>query len=306
MKNPHAIVQRILNLIILNTPGIPQLGLLDGRTGICLLLYEYSKKINSAQIESYAGDLLDSIIEELNIYLPSTFISGLAGIGWSIEYLKQNHYISGDTNDLLSNIDISIFQLDKKKPLLERYYQDFYGYGLYYLARTQGDNKPDEQQEMLQLLLTDINDILQNERKIENVSLYYLVSFSYVVDHLIKRHILSPNLYNNLKRIILINLDINSIDPVSRIYLSELGLIDSAQFNIEFTNILTSASLQASYDIVFNTIRNNDVDNLFISPLNTYLENESDWKQIINQTGNAFGFLYGCSGWSWLLLKQYI
>lgn len=306
MKNTHAILRRILNLIIVRTPGIPQLGLMDGKTGICILLYNYARKIKSTQIESYAGDLLDSIIEELNVYLPTTFFSGLAGIGWSIEYLKQYNYINCDTNHILSDIDITIFQLDKKKPSLERFYQDFYGYGLYYLARTEGGNKPYQEKEILQLLLSDINDIIENDSLNDNISPYYLTSFSYVVKQLIYMSMLSKDYYLKLSQFIKRNSNNSTMNPIDYKYLSNLKLIDTIANKMNFPNILSSASQYACYDLVFATIKDEGLKDIFKSSLFSTFDNENDWKKIIKQTENAFGFLYGWSGWGWILLKEKI
>ena len=50
----------------------------------------------------------------------TNFRDGLAGIGWGIEYLLQNNYYEGDSEEILEDVDNVIFKsvYEARLPLL--------------------------------------------------------------------------------------------------------------------------------------------------------------------------------------------
>ena len=59
-----------------------------------------------------AEELLDDIWTLIHTELSFRFDSGLSGIGWGIEYLLQNRFISGDGNEVCEEMDRVIMQTD--------------------------------------------------------------------------------------------------------------------------------------------------------------------------------------------------
>lgn len=98
-------LRRIANFLLLNASFIDNLGLLNGKMGIAIFFYHYSRYTQNKIFEDYAGELIDEIYEEINVNTPVNFADGLTGIGWGIEYLVKNHFTEGDTDEVLAEID---------------------------------------------------------------------------------------------------------------------------------------------------------------------------------------------------------
>jgi hypothetical protein len=109
----------------------------------------------------------------------------LAGIGWGVEYLIQNGFAEAGDDNILEELDNAIFQLDRKNPRLPGVYDDFYGYGLYYLCRAKSDVWNEE---ALQLIWNDLTALL-NETLLEEVKLYpdYIISLLCFIQEIQKR-----------------------------------------------------------------------------------------------------------------------
>lgn len=97
----------ILNAFNLNDPGLYR-----GKMGIILYFYIFSRYYNEQIYEDFASELLLDLFGEINTQIPFFFDDGLCGIGWGIEFLVQHNYISGETNEILSDADQFIMQID--------------------------------------------------------------------------------------------------------------------------------------------------------------------------------------------------
>lgn len=128
-------LRRIANVLLLNASFIDNLGLLNGKMGIAIFFYHYSRYTHNKIFDEYAGELLDEIYEEINATTPVNFENGLTGIGWGIEYLVKNKYVQADTDEALEEIDNLIYRIRLQSPLLIKDGNDMFGYGLYYIMR---------------------------------------------------------------------------------------------------------------------------------------------------------------------------
>lgn len=97
--------QRIINLLLLHSSFMNDLGLLNGKMGISIAFFHLFRETGNAVYENYAGELIDEIYEEINVSSSWNFADGLAGIGYGIEYLVRNKFIDADTDDALADID---------------------------------------------------------------------------------------------------------------------------------------------------------------------------------------------------------
>ena len=149
--------QRLINALLLHSSLIDDTGLLNGKTGISIFFYHLSRQTGNTIYADYGGNLLDQVFKATHITSPVDFLSGLAGIGWGVEYLLQNGFVEAAENDILEEVDTAVFQLDRKQPQLPRNYDDFYGYGLYYLCRAKDDIWDEE---AFQLIWDDIKKLL--------------------------------------------------------------------------------------------------------------------------------------------------
>lgn len=80
-------------------------GLFDGRMGIILFLYPYSRYSGDLFYERVAEDMLDIIWDHLPFIDSIGYGNGLAGIGYGIEYLIRNGFVGEGSDDILSELD---------------------------------------------------------------------------------------------------------------------------------------------------------------------------------------------------------
>lgn len=104
------LLKRIIWHLFLNTSGINDLGLFHGKMGIVLFLYNCARFKKLPICEEFAGEILDEICNNLHMELPINFENGLCGIGWGIEYLIQNHFLEGNSNEILAVIDQKVME----------------------------------------------------------------------------------------------------------------------------------------------------------------------------------------------------
>lgn len=131
-------LRRIANFLLLNASFIDNLGLMNGKMGIAIFFYHYARYTQTKIFEDYAGELIDEIYEEINANTPVNFSDGLTGIGWGIEYLVKKQFIEGDTDEVLAEIDNTIYKYRLNSPVLIENGDDFFGYGFYHIARLNG------------------------------------------------------------------------------------------------------------------------------------------------------------------------
>lgn len=136
MKNIRNDFSNIINNhIILNAFNLNDLGLYRGKMGLVLYFYIYSDFRKEKIYQEFAFELLENILIEINTHIPFFFDDGLCGIGWGIEYLFQNNYISGDTNNILCDLDSYIMQIDPARIIDESMDKGLLGLINYILVR---------------------------------------------------------------------------------------------------------------------------------------------------------------------------
>jgi len=109
------LLNRIANHLIMNTSFIRDLGLYHGKMGIVIFFAHYARYTENMIYDDFAGEVLDEICTEIHLDTPVNFESGLCGIGWGIEYLLENGFMEGDSNEILSEIDQRIMELNVKR-----------------------------------------------------------------------------------------------------------------------------------------------------------------------------------------------
>lgn len=88
-----AYLKKIANVLVLNASFTDNPGLLNGKMGIAIFFYHYSRYSDNKNYEEYAGELIDEIYSEINTNTPVNLADGLIGIGWGIEYLVQSGFV---------------------------------------------------------------------------------------------------------------------------------------------------------------------------------------------------------------------
>lgn len=108
-------IKQITDYQILNGTFCQNPSLLDGKMGIALFFFLQARYTHNNWYEDFAGELLDDICDNLHTGLPITFVDGLCGIGWGIEFMKKLNFIEGDTDDILCDIDRKIMERDVRR-----------------------------------------------------------------------------------------------------------------------------------------------------------------------------------------------
>jgi hypothetical protein len=130
--------EKIVHHLILKSMFIKDCGLLYGKMGIVLFFYHYAKYKNNIVYADFAEDLLDDIWETTYNNLPVSFASGLTGIAWGIEYLIQNNFVRGNSNEICEDIDNKIISLDIRRLNSEFIKKELEGLLHYILIRIKG------------------------------------------------------------------------------------------------------------------------------------------------------------------------
>lgn len=103
---------RIARHLIINSCYTDNLGLFNGKIGIVIFFAHFARYSRKKIYDDFAGKLLDEVYAQIHAETPINFKNGLCGIGWSMEYLLQNDFIEGNSNDVLADIDEKIMERD--------------------------------------------------------------------------------------------------------------------------------------------------------------------------------------------------
>ncbi|GAA4430771.1 hypothetical protein GCM10023091_00460 [Ravibacter arvi] len=101
----------IVRSMLLNAHSIDNIGLLHGKMGVAIQFYHLTRKTTNPAFEIVAGELVDDVVSHLSSNTSIDFESGLAGIGWGIEYLLHNCFLEAENSDeILEEMDEQIFK----------------------------------------------------------------------------------------------------------------------------------------------------------------------------------------------------
>jgi len=86
-------------------------GLCHGKMGMSIYFYHLAKIESNPEYQAIAEKLLDQILlHDLSPNHPIDVEDGLAGIGLGVTWLIKNHFVEGDLNELLEEIDNTIYR----------------------------------------------------------------------------------------------------------------------------------------------------------------------------------------------------
>jgi len=137
----------------------PDISLFEGQMGIALALVKYSQKIENETIVDFVDILLEKIITKLDTCTSISFASGLAGIGWGLEYLIQNEFIEEVNTDIFDYIDQNIMRIDPRRIWDLSIEDGFEGLLHYILIHIQGAHDQKTDKPFDSIYLSDISNI---------------------------------------------------------------------------------------------------------------------------------------------------
>lgn len=146
-------------------------GLYSGKAGVVILYFTLFHYTGEKVWEEKAKSLLDEISEQIASVQELNYSQGLAGIGWAIEWIKQNGFMEINTDEVLEDIDdilykAVLFAQDKTISLSA----GTLGKAVYFLKRFESKNpgthryKTISHQECLVLLTDEINEAVIGEK----------------------------------------------------------------------------------------------------------------------------------------------
>jgi len=133
VENPNTILRDIAARA--ETEFIPDIGIWKGRMGVVIFLFHYAQYSNNDLYKDLAENMLTDIFNDIRKDTHYGFATGISGIGWGIEYLFQQGFIEGDTNEILSDFDKRIMEIDPKRIVDLNKDYGLGGIVLYLLAR---------------------------------------------------------------------------------------------------------------------------------------------------------------------------
>jgi glycosyltransferase involved in cell wall biosynthesis len=110
--NKELLLHEIANHLLIRCYSMIDPGLLQGKMGVIIFLFHYAQHAKSAEFHNLSKLLLEDTCGSINAEMSVTFESGLSGIGWSVQYLFLQNFISGDINEILEDFDGKIMEAD--------------------------------------------------------------------------------------------------------------------------------------------------------------------------------------------------
>lgn len=135
VENKDILLRQIADHLVVNSSFLTNLGLFHGKMGIVLFFVHYARYTDNAIYEEYAGDLLDEIFEDIHAGITLDFENGLSGIGWGLLYLLKNHFMEGDLDEVLLDIDQKMMEINLSRVVDPSVERGLGGYLSYLLER---------------------------------------------------------------------------------------------------------------------------------------------------------------------------
>jgi len=109
------LLHRISRYLMLHGSFCNNIGLLNGKTGIVIFFFHYARYTGKKVYADFAGELIDEIYKEIHVNSPLNFKDGLCGIAWGMEYLIRNHFVEGNPDVVLEDLDKRIIEWDVRR-----------------------------------------------------------------------------------------------------------------------------------------------------------------------------------------------
>ena len=131
-------LKEIAHLLIKNNYKEKELGLLAGKTGKIIFFFLYYQYTSKSIYKDFAEALLDDVCEELGDEIYFDYRKGLYGIGWGIDYLMHNQFVSDESEDIFEELDNLL--LNKFLTFIKRGYCKPKDIALYVISRYSHEN----------------------------------------------------------------------------------------------------------------------------------------------------------------------
>ena len=194
-------VYRIGDYLLQHARENKDLSLMEGKMGISIFCFIFSRISNDNKYSEFAELLLDDIYKEISVNHTSDFYHGLAGIGWGIEYLVQNKYIEADTDEVLEIVDISTLKALTTNASLHFGLNGYLGYLLYLTQRLKNSKNLSSvpykiNKELLIYVINKIDEVCHNHFSQIGTDTSFDLTLDFPVLMIVLERVSQLNLYN--------------------------------------------------------------------------------------------------------------
>lgn len=156
------LMEQLVDHLVLNSSFIPYTGLYNGKMGTVIFFTHFARYTNNPLYDDFASMLLDEVYEDVYTQLPVNFAEGICGIGWAIEYLVQQQFMEGDTDEVLKGIDQQVMLSDPRRITDMNFTTGLDGLICYVLSRLLSPRKNSSYKPFDLLYLSDISNRVHN------------------------------------------------------------------------------------------------------------------------------------------------
>ncbi|WP_298900864.1 lanthionine synthetase C family protein [uncultured Psychroserpens sp.] len=157
------------------------IGLASGLSGMVLFQFYYSKYLDVENHADLGTQILGHCVEKINQgYNSPLYSNGIAGFGWTLDFLELNEFIEVSSDDLLKDLDDYLYTVLNANFKQENY--DFLhgaiGQAYYFLYRYQNTNSV-ELKEKYRLILLEFISFLEDHSRKEGNGLKWLSTLTF-------------------------------------------------------------------------------------------------------------------------------
>jgi hypothetical protein len=106
--NNYNFLQRYADSLLEKSNSVTNLGLWDGKMGIAITLFHIARIIKNNLYGQKASSLIDTVYENVSPQMPFSFDVGLLGISCGLQYIMDECFMEGDSDEILSRTDARI------------------------------------------------------------------------------------------------------------------------------------------------------------------------------------------------------
>ena len=89
-------LRHIAEMLMLNGSLLDNPGLINGKMGIAVFFFHYSRFTGNQLFNNYAAYLIEGIQRQIHDNSPAGYADGIAGIGVGADYLMRNDFVELD------------------------------------------------------------------------------------------------------------------------------------------------------------------------------------------------------------------
>lgn len=148
--------EKIIHSFLFKAFSLKDMSFFNGKIGIAISLFHYGKHTQNNIYIDFANDLIDGYLANVDKRIGFSFVSGLSGIGWAIEYLIQHKLVEGISHEACKDIDDFIMSVNIRRMTNISLEEGMEGILHYILARIKGNKNQNSPPPFDELFIQDV------------------------------------------------------------------------------------------------------------------------------------------------------